>query len=63
MCGLYINDVKGTCSPITDTICVKYKEKNFTVVLGLKSQVVTMSLCQLVNTLIEECLKLYTESN
>jgi len=28
MYGLYIDDVKGTCSPITDTMCVKYK-KNY----------------------------------
>jgi len=27
MYGLYIDDVKGTCSPITDTMCVKYKKK------------------------------------
>jgi len=27
MCGLYIDDMKGTYSPITDTICVKYKRK------------------------------------
>jgi hypothetical protein len=40
MYGLYIDDVKGTCSPITDTMCVKYKKK-FAVVLGLKSRVVT----------------------
>jgi hypothetical protein len=26
MYGLYIDDVKGTCSPITDTMCVKYKK-------------------------------------
>jgi len=40
MYGLYIDDVKGTCSQITDTISVKYKKK-FTVILGLKSRVVT----------------------
>jgi hypothetical protein len=40
MYGLYIDDVKGTCSPITDTMCVKYKKK-ILVVLGLKSRVVT----------------------
>jgi hypothetical protein len=28
MYGLYIDDVKGTCSPITDTMCVK-KKKTF----------------------------------
>jgi hypothetical protein len=39
MYGLYIDDVKGT-SPITDTMCVKYKKK-IIVVLGLKSRVVT----------------------
>jgi len=27
MYGLYIDDMKGTCSPITDTMCVKYKKK------------------------------------
>jgi len=27
MYGLYIDDVKGTCSPITNTTCFKYKEK------------------------------------
>jgi len=27
MYGLYIDDVKGTCSLITDTMCVKYKKK------------------------------------
>jgi hypothetical protein len=27
MYGLYIDDVKGTCSPITDMMCVKYKKK------------------------------------
>jgi hypothetical protein len=27
MYGLYIDDVKGTCSPITDTMCVNYKKK------------------------------------
>jgi len=27
MYGLYIDDVMGTCSPITDTMCVKYKKK------------------------------------
>jgi hypothetical protein len=40
MYGLYIDDVKRTCFPITDTMCVKYKKK-ITVVLGLKSQDVT----------------------
>jgi hypothetical protein len=44
MYGLYIDDVKGTCSPITDTMCVKYKKK-ITVVLGLKSRVVTQRAC------------------
>jgi hypothetical protein len=34
MYGLYIDDVKGTCSPITDTMCVKYQKK-IIVVLGL----------------------------
>jgi len=34
MYGLYIDNVKGICSPITDTMCVKYKKK-FTIVLGL----------------------------
>ena len=43
MYGLYIHDVKGTCSPITDTMCVKYKKK-ITVVLGLKSRVVTLTI-------------------
>jgi hypothetical protein len=42
MYGLYIDDVKGTCSPMIDTMCVKYKKK-FTVVLGLKSWVVTVN--------------------
>jgi len=27
MYELYIDDVKGTCSPINDTMCVKYKKK------------------------------------
>jgi hypothetical protein len=27
MYGLYIDDVKGICSPITDTMCVKYTKK------------------------------------
>jgi hypothetical protein len=27
MYGLYNDDVKRTCSPITDTMCVKYKKK------------------------------------
>jgi hypothetical protein len=40
MYGLYFDDVKGACSPITDTKCVKYK-KEIIVVLGLKSRVVT----------------------
>jgi hypothetical protein len=36
MYGLYNDDVKRTCSPITDTMCVKYKKKKkITVVLGL----------------------------
>ena len=26
MYGLYIDDVKGTCSSITNTMCVKYKK-------------------------------------
>ena len=26
MYGLYIDDVKGTCSPITDTMCIKCKK-------------------------------------
>ena len=45
MYGLYIDDVKGTCSPITDMMFVKYKKKKkFTVVLGLKSRVVTVGI-------------------
>jgi hypothetical protein len=27
MYGLFIDDVKGTCLPITDSMCVKYKKK------------------------------------
>jgi hypothetical protein len=42
MYGLYIDDLKGTCPPMTDMMCVKYKKK-FTVVLGLKSRVVTVN--------------------
>jgi len=35
MYGLYIDDVKGTCSPITDTMYVKYKKKKIYCCFGL----------------------------
>jgi hypothetical protein len=41
MYGLYIDDVKGTCSPITDTMCVKYKKKKLLLFLACKSRAVT----------------------
>jgi len=42
MYGLYIDDVKGTCSPITDTMCVKYKKKkNLLLFWACKSRAVT----------------------
>jgi hypothetical protein len=44
MYGLYIDDVKGTCSPITDTMCVKYKKKNLLLFWACKSRVVTKTL-------------------
>jgi hypothetical protein len=35
MYGLYNDDVKRTCSPITDTMCVKYKKKKNYCCFGL----------------------------
>jgi hypothetical protein len=42
MYGLYIDDVKGTCSPITDTMCVKYKKKILLLFWACKSRAVTL---------------------
>ena len=66
MYGLYIDDVKGTCSPITETMCVKYKKK-ITIVLGLKKPGCYMSaraqnniqlLCVNINKTIIENMKI-----
>jgi len=60
MYGLYIDDVKGTCSPITSTMCVKYKKnKKFTFVLGLKSRVVTDFMQFIIKILIRFDIKNY----
>jgi hypothetical protein len=67
MYGLYIDDVKGTCSPITETMCVKYKKK-ITIVLGLKKPGCYMSaraqnniqlLCVNINKTIIENMKIW----
>jgi hypothetical protein len=50
MYGLYIDDVKGTCSPITDTMCVKYKKKKIYCCFGLVKAV----LLQLVSELLDK---------
>jgi hypothetical protein len=49
MYGLYIDDVKGTCSPITNTMCVKYKKKMYCC-FGL----VKVGLLQLVSELLDK---------
>jgi len=49
MYGLYIDDVKGTCSSITDTMCVKYKEKNLLLFWACKSRAVTVQITRMHN--------------
>ena len=39
--ALYIDDVKGICSPITDTMCVKYKKKILLLFWACRSRAVT----------------------
>ena len=51
MYGLYIDDVKGTCSPITDTMCVKYKKKKTNLLLFWAWKV---GLLQLVSELLDK---------
>ena len=41
MYGLYDDDVRRTCSPITDTMCVKYKKKKLLLFWACKSRAVT----------------------
>jgi len=50
MYGLYNDDVKRTCSPITDTMCVKYKKKKNYCCFGLVKAV----LLQLVSELLDK---------
>jgi hypothetical protein len=49
MYGLYIDNVKGICSPITDTMCVKYKKKIY-YCFGLEKS----GLLQLVSELLDK---------
>jgi len=45
MYGLYNDDVKRTCSPITDTMCVKYKKKKNYCCFGLVKAVLLQFEC------------------
>jgi hypothetical protein len=48
MYGLYIDDVKGTCSPITDTVCVKYKKKIYCCFGIVKAELLHFSSHQII---------------
>jgi len=60
MYGLYNDDVKRTCSPITDTMCVKYKKKKNYCCFGLVKAVLLQLGSPFFRELVPSCLSFPT---